>query len=38
MVYVESKGYSMKKTATNGSTLTNSDLFSLWISGDCYEG
>ncbi|SRR5579883_3099667 len=37
MVYVESKGYSMKKTATNGSTLANSDLFTLWISGECYE-
>ena len=36
IVYVESKGYSMKKTA-EASKPENIDLFSLWISGDCYS-
>ncbi len=36
VVYVESKGYSMKKTK-EASKPENIDLFSLWISGDCYN-
>lgn len=36
IVYVESKGYSMKKTV-EASKPENIDLFSLWISGDCYD-
>lgn len=37
IAYVESKGYSMKKGATNSKTLKDTELFSLWISGDCYS-
>lgn len=36
IVYVESKGYSMKKTV-EASIPGNVELFSLWISGNCYE-
>ena len=36
IVYVESKGYSMKKTF-EADKLENTDLFSLWVSGDCYD-
>ena len=36
IVYVESKGYSMKKTL-EAAKPENIDLFSLWVSGDCYD-
>ena len=36
IVYVESKGYVMEKI-TEPSRSKNRDLFSLWITGDCYE-
>jgi len=36
IVYVESKGYSMK-TMDEDSISSNTELFTLWISGDCYE-
>lgn len=37
IAYVESKGYSMKKGATDSKTLKDTELFSLWIFGDCYS-
>ena len=36
IVYVESKGYSMKKTRSHSDPTTH-ELFSLWIFGDCYD-
>ena len=35
IVYVESKGYSMMQT--DNISIKNMELFSLWISGDCYN-
>jgi len=37
IAYVESKGYSMKKGASNDKTISSCELFSLWIFGDCYN-
>lgn len=35
IVYVESKGYSMNQTGN--APIEHTELFSLWISGDCYN-
>lgn len=37
IAYVESKGYEMQKIATLEDTMKTSDLYSLWIFGECYE-
>jgi len=37
IVYLESKGYEMKKVATLDDTLKNSELVTMWIFGDCYR-
>ena len=37
IAYVESKGYEMEKIATTTETMSASELYSLWIFGECYD-
>jgi len=37
IAYVETKGYSMKKGASNETNIQSCELFSMWISGKCYD-
>jgi hypothetical protein len=37
IAYVESQGYDMKKGASSKENISSCELFSLWISGDCYD-
>ena len=37
IAYVESKGYEMEKIATETKTMLTSELYSLWIFGECYD-